>query len=221
MIPKASFYQEQLYPLQDTVLSVLNPLDTGFYLTGGTAVSRVYCQHRFSDDLDFFVNDSPHFALWGERIIFALTQLPDWQCTVDLRDDRFIRLTVKHDAIWLKIELINDVPSHIGKIWTHPILGNVDSAENLLANKLTAVLDRQEPKDLADIWALTQIQHISIMASISNAQSKAAGIFPLALARVLLKATEADWQAIRWQNAPSIDRFLTDLHQLGKSLILE
>ena len=46
------FYFTKLYPLQDRVLRVINGLDTGFYLTGGTASSREYLHHRFSDDID-------------------------------------------------------------------------------------------------------------------------------------------------------------------------
>ncbi len=216
----ATFYHQQLYPLQDIVLAIIGRLDTGFYLTGGTAVSRAYCQHRYSDDLDLFVNDDLSFSLWGERIIFALTQETAWQCQVNLRDDRFIRLAVVQGDVWLKIELINDVPSHIGEIQVHPVLGRVDSVENLLANKLTAVLSRQEPKDLADIWALTRQHNVSITTAITNAQSKAAGIFPVALARVLLSTTAADWEAVRWQTAPTVDHYLDHLHALGESLIL-
>lgn len=217
---EAAFYQQQLYPLQDAVLAVIGRLDTGFYLTGGTAVSRAYCHHRYSDDLDLFVNDHPSFSLWGERIIFALTQETTWQCQVNQRDDRFMRLTVVQGEVWLKIELINDVPSHIGEIQVHPVLGRVDSVENLLANKLTAVLSRQEPKDLADIWALARQHDVSITTAITDAQSKAAGIFPVALARVLLSTTAADWETIRWQKQPTVESFLNDLHALGESLIL-
>ena len=36
----ADFYQNELYPFQDRVLDTLAKVDTGFYLTGGTAVSR-------------------------------------------------------------------------------------------------------------------------------------------------------------------------------------
>src|SRR2546428_1111807 len=46
-----------LTPLQQQVLVALfdNGLaDRGYYLTGGTALSAVYLQHRYSDDLDFF-----------------------------------------------------------------------------------------------------------------------------------------------------------------------
>jgi hypothetical protein len=41
-----SFYFQQLYPLQDEVLKLLTGLDTGLYLTGGTAASRGYLAHR-------------------------------------------------------------------------------------------------------------------------------------------------------------------------------
>ena len=40
----------RLYPLQDAVLAAFAATDTEFYLTGGTAASRAYLGHRFSDD---------------------------------------------------------------------------------------------------------------------------------------------------------------------------
>jgi len=59
----SAFYFDVLYPFQDRVLNVVNRIDTGFYLTDGTASSRGYLQHRFSDDLDFFLNDDDRFGL--------------------------------------------------------------------------------------------------------------------------------------------------------------
>ena len=56
-----TFYAQTLYPFQDEVLQIINLVETGFYLTGGTAASRGYLHHRYSDDLDFFVNDQPDF----------------------------------------------------------------------------------------------------------------------------------------------------------------
>ena len=52
-----SFYLDKLYPFQDRVLKAMSGVETELYLTGGTASSRGYLNHRFSDDLDFFVND--------------------------------------------------------------------------------------------------------------------------------------------------------------------
>ena len=57
------FYFDVLYPFQDRVLKVIRVAGTGFYLTGGTAASRGYLNHRFSDDLDLFVNDDNRFGL--------------------------------------------------------------------------------------------------------------------------------------------------------------
>ena len=62
----------ELYKLQDIVIKLIREAKTGFYLSGGTAASRGYLNHRYSDDLDFFVNDSNEFLLWGNRIIEAI-----------------------------------------------------------------------------------------------------------------------------------------------------
>ena len=73
-----NFYFHHLYPFQDQVLKILIPIDMKFYLTGGTALSRGYLNHRFSDDLDFFVNDDPNFLLWADRVVTRLSQVSSW-----------------------------------------------------------------------------------------------------------------------------------------------
>jgi hypothetical protein len=215
-----SFYFDVLYPLQNHVLQVIHLLDTGFYLTGGTASSRGYLNHRFSDDLDLFVNDNPQFSLWAERIIQALSQSPQWGCDILNRDERFIRLNVSQNQTQLKIELVNDVPAHVGEIQVHPILGRLDTKENILANKVTALIGREEPKDLADVWGFCCQLGMSLIDAITNAQSKAAGIFPLDLARVIDSASYDDWQVIRWIDPPEADKFVSDLKRLAEGLIL-
>jgi hypothetical protein len=197
-------YFDILYPFQDRVLKVINAIETDFYLTGGTAASRGYLNHRFSDDLDLFVNDDDRFGLWVERIIQALLRQSDWKCTVDQNENRFARLTVKRSDLALKIELINDVPARVGQVSIHPALG---------------LLDREEPKDLADIWGFCCRMDLSLMDAITNAQSKAAGVFPADLARVLCSATYADWEAVRWIQPPPEDSFLADLNTLGEKLL--
>ena len=214
------FYQNKLYPFQDAVLQIVNQLDTGFYLTGGTAASRGYLHHRYSDDLDFFVNDAPDFTLWAEQVIHALGNTTDWRLEILSRHERFVRLNLIQSDVEMKIELINDVPSRVGEITYHPVLGKLDSAENILANKLTALLAREEPKDLADVWGFCCQMHLSLEQSLTGAQGKAAGIFPADLSRVLLSASEDDFNIIRWINAPSASDFVRCLHQLGEDLIL-
>ena len=216
----SSFYFDVLYPFQDRVIQVMNRVDTGFYLTGGTASSRGYLQHRFSDDLDFFVNDDNRFGLWAERIIQSLTQSKDWTCAVLMKEERFARLNLTGNEVVLKLEFVNDVPARVGETQNQPVLGRIDTPENILANKVTAALDREEPKDFADIWGFCTQKGLSLHEAITNAQSKAAGIFPADLARVLCSVQQADWRAVRWINAPPVDAFLSQLNQLGEKLLL-
>ena len=54
-------YLNKLYPMQDIVLHLFNDEAIKLYLTVGTALSRAFLNHRYSDDLDFFLNDNPDF----------------------------------------------------------------------------------------------------------------------------------------------------------------
>ena len=139
-------YFEDLYTFQDRALKVISAVETDFYLTGGSAASRGYLNHRFSNDLELFVNDDNHFDLWVGRIIQALTKLPAWKCVINQKEERFARLTLAQANLALKIEMVNDVPARVGQVSIHPVLGRLDSAGNILANKVTALLDREEPR---------------------------------------------------------------------------
>jgi hypothetical protein len=215
-----SFYFDTLYPLQDEILRITVGLETGFYLTGGTAASRGYLHHRFSDDLDFFVNDDRRFLLWADRLIQALSNVPAWRLEILMREERFVRLNLVRDEVPLKIEMVNDVPARVGEISLHPVLGHLDSAENILANKVTALIDREEPKDLADIWGFCSRLGLPLAGALEGAQGKAAGVFPVDVARLLCTANRQDWALVRWIDPPEPDQFLGDLQRLGESLIL-
>lgn len=216
----ADFYLRRLYPLQDLILGRLAAIETGFYLTGGTAASRTYLHHRFSDDLDLFVNDDDRFGLWSQRLIQALISAGPGRVTVVHQDARFVRLVETDGDLVMKIEMVNDVPAHVGELRRDPVLGLVDSAENILANELTAVVDRKEPRDLADIWGFCCRLGLSCEVALENAHSKAAGLFPADVARALLSTTKDDWELVRWSEPPDSTRYLDDLKRLGERLLL-
>lgn len=46
---------------------------TPFFLTGGTALSRFYYNHRYSDDLDFFVHNDDNYAHHVQTVLSLLT----------------------------------------------------------------------------------------------------------------------------------------------------
>ncbi len=84
-----------------------------------------------------------------------------------MQKERFARLhIVEHDII-LKVEMINDVPAHTGEITIHPTLGKLDSAENILASKVTALFGRKHSrlklKEIARQFGLGSYSSISSM----------------------------------------------------------
>jgi len=216
-----AWFEEVLYPLQDEVLAVAARVETGFYLTGGTALGRVHLRHRYSEDLDLFVNDDDRFQAWADRLLEAWRAEAGWQLGIQRRDPRFVRALVSKGEVQLKVEFVNDVRGRVGVPERHERFGLVDTKENILANKITALLDREEPKDLADVWGLCRRGGLALKDALAGASSKAVGVFAADVARALLEATADDWRLVRWvPPAPPSEEFLRDLRALGEDLLL-
>lgn len=213
---------KRLYSLQDAVLKWVHGAEHRFYLSGGTALGRGYCHHRYSEDLDFFVNDAGEFLLWLDRCLEAIRQGAitignDFE--VILREERFGR-AVLHGPEPLKIEFINDVPSRIGEPWLHPELGRLDTCENILANKITALVDRLSPKDMADIFWLCCRMDLDIFAAIEGATGKAAGIFPPLVAQALEQGLRQGVPSVFWIDAPQEDEFRQGITNLIQTIMI-
>ena len=101
------FYQNKLYPFQDKVLKAIENLHVDFYLTGGTALSRCYLKHRYSDDLDFFVNDHNDFKNQCNRVITFLKK-SNWECDVTSTSDSFVRVFLEDGALSMKIDFVKE-----------------------------------------------------------------------------------------------------------------
>jgi predicted nucleotidyltransferase component of viral defense system len=210
----AEYYNKILYPLQDKAIPAFK--DSPFYLTGGTTLSRGYYNHRYSDDLDYFVNYHSDFQGISELIVEKLLKIFH-DVEIDLKGEHFYRVFVGQER--LKIEMVNDVPSHIGALINHPSLGVIDSKENILANKLTAVVDRALPKDMVDLYFLLK-DGLSIKQSLLDAHSKAAGISPLFIAKIL---TEFDYgiitEGIKWVTPVSGDTIKQYLNSIALAIV--
>ncbi|MCK4799049.1 MAG: nucleotidyl transferase AbiEii/AbiGii toxin family protein [Spirochaetes bacterium] len=136
----------------------MNSLNTPFYLTGGTALGRGYFNHRFSDDLDFFVNKRDDFGSITSLIINKLDQFQKEfillkEASVSSKD--FFQIQLKKNDLLLKIDFVNDISVRFGDFVVNDKLGKIDSLENILTNKITALF-RYEPKDIADIWIISK-----------------------------------------------------------------
>ena len=107
--------------------------------------------------------------------------------------------------------MINDVPAHVGVIANHPVLGRLDSRENILANKMTALVDCGHPKDVADIFYLLK-DGLSMKRALTDADSEAAGITPLLVARIFGDDQYENLTTVNWispPNIPAMRSFLT------------
>ncbi len=210
-------YENILYPLQDKVLSLIDSLGTPFYLTGGTALSRFHFNHRYSDDLDFFVNNDLKFPDYIKSIIQSLAG-HGMKYTVEKRDESFCRLTIE-DA--LKVDFVNDVPAYYGAVELRASgpYSKIDNPMNILANKVTAFSDRDEPKDISDIWIISKKLPIDWKTIFTAADSKAAGINPPVIAKKIEEYNLASLDRIKWINRPADEDFKNDMVKVVEGIL--
>jgi len=190
-----TYYLDKLYPLQDKILNIIEQLDLDFYLTGGTALGRCYLNHRYSDDLDFFVNRHKHFKQQCTTAVDALKKT--WICDVTSTSDAFVRIFVQADEIAMKIDFVYDVPSHFGDIQQSPVFHRIDSWQNILSNKICA-LSRLEGKDIADIVFIAKKYSFDWEAIIAEAKEKDLWVDPIEICRFIDRFPTDLLKTIKW-----------------------
>ena len=225
MKQSANFYRDILYPFQDGILNIVRKLNTPFYLTGGTALGRHYFNHRFSDDLDLFVNSDPDYSRHVAQILNALEEnQKQFNFAIDYRRVRKeehytqIFLTQLENAADLKLDLINDIAAHYGELEHSKTMGRIDSWRNILSNKLAAAF-RYEAKDFADIWIIAKHKPIAWREIISEAKTKEAGIDPLALQEILRTFPSDEVMAVKWSIPIDQKEFITDLATIADDIL--
>jgi len=162
----------RLYRTQDKVLQVLKPVLGSFYLTGGTALGRFYLNHRFSEDLDFFMNKSDTFHALIKNIEIVLVKQFSLLKDQSIIYEDFIRFYIEDVEGVLKVEFVNDIAYRCGVPNTYKY-GFIDTPLNILTNKLTALVSRDEPKDIFDVCVLSQNYRFNWMEVFGEAKNKA------------------------------------------------
>jgi len=197
------FYSEQLYPLQDRVLQKIEEVNSHFYLSGGTALSRHYLHHRYSDDLDFFVNQHPDFQSEVSKIIQHL-KLNDFALEIANSDSGFIRLFVTENGVSLKLEWINDVGYTFGEKSKVELFHKVDHWQNILSNKISA-LSRNEGKDLADILFISKKYSFFWPEVIAQAKEKDLWVEEIEISRTIFEVKIESLSKVNWILPPDFD----------------
>ena len=137
-----------------------------------------------------------------------------------MKEERFARLNLVQGETTLKIEMINDVPARVGGVENHSVLGRLDSAENILANKVTALLAREEPKDIADVWGFCCLKKLSLHDAITGAQGRLLAFSPPTLQGCCAPSKRRTANQFDRLQAPPLETFISQLTQLGDNLFL-
>jgi len=200
----------------------LNRSGSDFFLTGGTALSRAYYHHRYSDDLDFFVTNCSNY---DEQLDFILSLLQKDGFTWDMDND-FIRAkdftTIKVERkdfqTSLKLDFVNDLTVHFGEVIKTELFCRTDCIRNILSNKLSAIF-RYAAKDIADIREIALHEAIDWTLIIKEARQKEAGLELTYIAEILKGMPQVEFETVSWTKKPDWNQFQEDIDRISNEII--
>ncbi|MBA4184489.1 MAG: nucleotidyl transferase AbiEii/AbiGii toxin family protein [Acidobacteria bacterium] len=168
--------------LQNDFLREFFGRESRFYLTGGAALVGFYLGHRETHDLNLFTLENEienGFVIVRDAArnlgatVEAIQTAPDFRRLLIRRGDEAVVVDLAREYVFqLEAE-----KREIGGI-------RVDSPEEILANKLCALLSRSEIRDLVDVRELEKAG-FSLENALFVAQRKDTGLTAAQLAWVL------------------------------------
>lgn len=166
-------------------------LSSFFVWSGGTLLSYKYLFHRKSFDLDFFSQE----LFSGD---FLLTHIKKIAQNLKIKKIKEYKKLNRHE-FWLegkkdilKIEFVFFPFAFIKKPNKIKELGvKGDSLEDILTNKIHAVFERSEPKDVFDIYCIFQKRKFKFLTVLNWIKKKfGVEIDPVFLTAKILEGTE-------------------------------
>lgn len=143
----------KLTKAQEKVISNLanSPLNKKFYWTGGTLLAYHYLHHRRSLDLDFFSEEEFSFGEINQLVEEIKKDVDFKKVSYKKIFDRWEFIFENDEILRMEFVYYNHEKKTLKK--RNKLLGvYVDSLEDIAANKTMAYFDRNEPKDLFDIY---------------------------------------------------------------------
>ena len=222
MILPSQYYEESLYPLQDGVMNIISKCGTRFFLTGGTALSRAYYNHRYSDDLDFFVNNDPDYAEQVKIILIKLNENGySWSTTKDFVSAKTftsLKVNLNNSEVSLKLDFVNDVAAHFGDFVKTSVFDRTDSIRNMLSNKLTAIF-RFAAKDIADIREIALRETVNWKQAIADAQHKEAGVDISLVSDIFRGIPKSEFETVTWTKKTGWEEFREDINRIAFEML--
>jgi hypothetical protein len=184
----------RLGAFQVGVLQAFFRRESGFFLTGGGALAGFHLGHRETSDLDLFTTDDAAF----ERGRHALADLAvELGADLEVRQDApgFRRFVLSRGEDTLIVDLVRERSFQLHETKEHRDGILVDPADEILANKLTAIVGRAEERDLVDVYFLERAG-LRVEDALAAAQEKDGGCTPATLAWLLSEVVIPDGTAL-------------------------
>jgi predicted nucleotidyltransferase component of viral defense system len=213
----ASSAPNKLTALQRDVLDAFFQRERGFFLTGGAALAGFHLGHRATDDLDLFTRDAPAFER-GRFVLDDVAAALGGELQVRQDAPGFKRVVLTRRGEGLVIDLVKDMGPqlHSDKLERDRII--VDRADEILANKLTALVGRAEERDLIDVMFLERAGY-TVEAALPAALAKDGGCTPATLAWLLSEITIPDGAVLPAGVSPAeLRAYVTEL--IARLLVL-
>jgi len=208
-------------------LNIVKKLNTDFYLTGGTALSRGYFRHRYSDDLDLFMNNRDDYSQNVQLLLKEFEKAQkDGAFLIDYNrlqkyenyTQFMLRKKIEDEDIYLKVDVVNDIATRYGDLHYDNLLGAIDSWRNILSNKLAAIF-RYEAKDVADIWIIAKQRQFDWIGIVEEAKTKEAAVDPVLLFEILKSFPEAELAYVKWSTHVDSGIFKKELDQIAEDIL--
>ncbi|MDX2168554.1 MAG: nucleotidyl transferase AbiEii/AbiGii toxin family protein [Deltaproteobacteria bacterium] len=172
----------QLSALQQRFLAEFARRAPGFFLTGGAVLAGWVLCHRRTDDLDLFTVDDDAMAQGDTQLRSAAAavgaEVEALQTSADFR--RYLLRTPNASVV---VDLVRERVAQL-----HPKLDRdglrLDPVEEIVANKICALVGRAEPRDLVDVMMLEE-RGYRVENFLPDAAAKDAGVTAAALAWAL------------------------------------
>ena len=154
-----------------------------FFLTGGTALSAFYLQHRYSEDLDLFTLDSDAFDRVPLYVADTATRLTASVASLQTAP-QFRRYRLSRERESVIVDFVREVVPQISEEKNRFEGIVVDTLDDITANKVCTVVSRAEIKDYIDLYFLARAGY-RLENYIKLAQQKDAGVSQAMLAYLL------------------------------------
>jgi hypothetical protein len=172
----------RLTTLQRQLLESFFALTQDYFLTGGAALAGFHLGHRETHDLDLFTHSSSLDEGVRALRLAAETLGASWEEIQTAPMFRRVLISTVNEAVVVDLVVDRTEQWHLSKLVRGTI--RVDPADEILANKLCALLGRAEIRDLVDVMAL-EAAGLSLEAAVAAAERKDGGLTPAQLAWVL------------------------------------